>query len=653
MIDEKIIHNILQETDMGIWTIEIEENKAPRMYANDTMLNLVEAEKNQSPEEVYEKWYNNIDIGDYPIVTNGIAEVINSGKVEITYTWRNPKKGKTYVRCGGILDTKYEKGVRILGYHQDITELVLAKKEKEWLKELNTDITNSLGKLYDGIYRIDLEKKEITILKSVFNTNTDERKLEYKKFLEILERYFVGDEIERLKEDFSIENLKKILNQEENLKVSEVKNKDNWYEYSIFFKKENIENKYLIITLKNITDRKRKEEENTRNLKEAYEAAKQANISKTSFLSRMSHDIRTPINAIIGMANMAKRNLEDKVKVNECLTKVLKASNILLELVNQVLDMSKIENENYIEKVEVLNLKTFTDELSQIYEDLAQKKKQKYTLKYESFKDEYVKANTVSLQRIFTNIVSNAIKYTPRGGEIEITVRELAKEKEDRRSYQLEVKDNGIGISKEFLKKIYEPFSRERSCEGGTGLGMSIVYNLVSMLNGNIEVESEIGKGTTVYVTLELEIEKRGEERIEGGNEEEDSLESLNLSNKKILLVEDNELNREIAYELLKLTGAKVVMADNGRRAVELFSESKEGELDLILMDIQMPIMDGYTATKTIRELARKDAKSIKIVAMTANTFSDDIQKARYYGMDEHIPKPIDIKKLIGILKKI
>lgn len=358
----------------------------------------------------------------------------------------------------------------------------------------------------------------------------------------------------------------------------------------------------------------------------------------------MSHDIRTPINAIIGMVGIAKRNLEDRDKVDGCLTKILKASNILLELINQVLDMSKIENENYIEKIETFNLKNLTNELSQIYCELAKKKKQDYSLRYENLKNEYVKSNIVSLQRIFTNVVSNAIKYTPKGGKIEIVVRELKNEKEDRKSYQLEVKDNGIGISKEFLKKIYEPFSREKSSEIGTGLGMSIVHNLVSILNGNIEIDSELGKGTTVYVTLELEIERKRRKREEIEAEEE-RLEELNLKGKKILLVEDNELNCEIAYELLSLTGAEVKIAENGAKAVEIFKNSKIGEFDIIFMDIQMPIMDGYMATKNIRELDREDARSIVIVAMSANAFSDDIQKARYYGMNDHIPKPIDIKK--------
>lgn len=653
MIDEKVIHDILQEADIGIWTIEIDNNKLPRMFANDTMLKLIEANKNDTPEIVYKKWFENIEKDDYQLVNNAVEEIVKVGKAEISYSWQSPKRGKTYVRCGGSLDSKYSKGIRISGYHQDITELALVKKEKEWLEKLNIDITNSLGILYDGIYRIDLEKRDISILKSIFSKKKIEKKLSYEEFLEILEKHFEGEEIEQLKDDFLIKNLKKILTQKESVKIREIKNKNNWYEYTIFFKKESEENRYLIITLKDITDRKSKEEENTRNLKEAYEAAKQANISKTSFLSRMSHDIRTPINAIIGMVGIAKRNLEDRDKVDGCLTKILKASNILLELINQVLDMSKIENENYIEKIETFNLKNRTNELSQIYCELAKKKKQDYSLRYENLKNEYVKSNIVSLQRIFTNVVSNAIKYTPKGGKIEIVVRELKNEKEDRKSYQLEVKDNGIGISKEFLKKIYEPFSREKSSEIGTGLGMSIVHNLVSILNGNIEIDSELGKGTTVYVTLELEIERKKEEKREEIEAEEERLEELNLKGKKILLVEDNELNCEIAYELLSLTGAEVKIAENGAKAVEIFKNSKIGEFDIIFMDIQMPIMDGYMATKNIRELDRGDARSIVIVAMSANAFSDDIQKARYYGMNDHIPKPIDIKKIINILKAI
>lgn len=653
MIEEKVIHDILEEADIGIWTIELEKDRLPRLFANDTMLGLLGANKEDSAEIVYEKWFNNIERNDIQRVNNTVEEIVKFGKSEITYSWISPSKGKTYVRCGGTLDSKYLDGIRISGYHQDITELTLAKKEKEWLEKLNTDITNSLEILYDGIYRIDLEKREVNILKSIFSKKKIEKKLSYKEFLEILEKYFEGKGIEQLKDDFSIENLKKILTQKESVKIREIKNKNSWYEYTIFFKKEREENRYLIITLKDITDRKNKEEENTRNLKEAFESAKQANISKTSFLSRMSHDIRTPINAIIGMAGMAKRNLEDREKVDGCLTKILKASNILLELINQVLDMSKIENESYVKKIEVLNIKNFVDSLNQIYSELAQKKKQDYSLKYENIKNEYIKADIVSLQRIFTNIVSNAIKYTAIQGKIEVVVRELKNDKVDRKSYQLEVRDNGVGMSKEFLNRIYEPFSREKDSESGTGLGMSIVHNLVSMLNGNIDIESELGKGTTVYVTLEFEIEKKELEKREKDKIQEERLEDLDLRGKKILLVEDNELNCEIACELLKLTGAEVEIAENGIKAVEKFKNSKIGEFDIIFMDIQMPVMDGYMATKNIRELNREDAKSIVIVAMSANAFSDDIQKARYYGMNDHIPKPIDIKKLINILKAI
>lgn len=652
MLEDRVIHNILQEAEIGIWTIEIENGKLPRMFANDIMRNLLKIDNSDTPEEIYRKWFENIMEEDRERVNNAVVEIINNGKAEINYSWRSPERGKTYVRCGGSLDQSYKDGIRIWGYHQDITELTLAKKEKEWLKHLNTDITNSLGILYDGVYRLDLEEKEITILKSIFNRELVSRKLSYERFMEILKNYFSGKEIEQLKEDFAIDNLKKFLRQERVLKVNEVKSRNYWYEYTIFFKKENVQSKYLIITIKDITERKNREEENIRNLKEAYEGAKQASISKTSFLSKMSHDIRTPINAIIGMTTIAQKNLNNITKLNDCLEKVLKASNILLELINQVLDMSKIENESYIEDVEVFDIKKFSTELSQIYSELAKKKKQRYTFKCENVKNRYVKANIVSLQRIFTNIVANAIKYTPKDGKIDVIVRELEGEKKDRKSFQLEVKDSGIGISKEFLEKVYEPFSREKNSETGIGLGMSIVYNLVSILNGNIDIESEVGKGTTVYVTLELELYKRDGSIIEEIEEKNEGLEELNLKGKKILLVEDNKLNCEIAYELLKYTKADVIVAENGKKAVDIFKSSKVGEFNIIFMDIQMPVMDGYTATKVIREMEREDSKSIAIIAMSANAFLDDVQKAKYYGMNEHIPKPLDINKLIGVLKK-
>ena len=652
MIEDTVMHNILQEAGIGIWTIEIENGKLPRMFANDIMRGLLQVGDSDTPEEIYGKWFENIDEKDYQIVNDAIDEIINNGKAEISYSWKSPERGKTYVRCGGSLDHNYKSGIRIWGYHQDITELTLVREEKQWLKDLNTDIKNSLGILYDGIYRIDLEEREVTILKSIFNKDMVSKKISYEKFMEILNDYFTEEELKQLKSDFAIENLKKFSENENILKINEIKSKNSWYEYTIFFKRENKDSKHLIITLKNITERKNREEENIRNLKEAYDGAKQANISKMSFLSRMSHDIRTPINAIIGMTNIAQKNLNNTEKISDCLEKVLKASNILLELINQVLDMSKIENESYIENVEVFDIEKFVIELNQIYFELAVKKKQRYSFECENIKNKYIKANVVSLQRIFTNIVTNAIKYTPEGGEIKVIIRELENEKNDRKSFQLEVQDNGIGISKEFLKKIYEPFSREKSSEVGTGLGMSIVYNLVSMLNGNIEIDSEIGKGTTVYVTLELEVDGKEGKRAEVTLFENEKLEDLNLVGRKILLVEDNELNREIAYQLLEYTGAEVVVAENGEEAVEIFKASKIGEFCLIFMDIQMPIMTGHVATKIIRELGRDDSKTIDIIGMSANAFSDDVQKARYYGMNEYIPKPIDINKLINILKK-
>lgn len=652
MIEDTVMHNILQEAGIGIWTIEIENGKLPRMFANDIMRSLLQVGDSDTPEEIYGKWFENIDEKDYQIVNDAIDEIINNGKAEISYSWKSPERGKTYVRCGGSLDHNYKSGIRIWGYHQDITELTLVREEKQWLKDLNTDIKNSLGILYDGIYRIDLEEREVTILKSIFNKDMVSKKISYEKFMEILNDYFTEEELRQLKSDFAIENLKKFSENENILKINEIKSKNSWYEYTIFFKRENKDSKHLIITLKNITERKNREEENIRNLKEAYDGAKQANISKMSFLSRMSHDIRTPINAIIGMTNIAQKNLNNTEKISDCLEKVLKASNILLELINQVLDMSKIENESYIENVEVFDIEKFVIELNQIYFELAVKKKQRYSFECENIKNKYIKANVVSLQRIFTNIVTNAIKYTPEGGEIKVIIRELENEKNDRKSFQLEVQDNGIGISKEFLKKIYEPFSREKSSEVGTGLGMSIVYNLVSMLNGNIEIDSEIGKGTTVYVTLELEVDGKEGKRAEVTLFENEKLEDLNLVGRKILLVEDNELNREIAYQLLEYTGAEVVVAENGEEAVEIFKASKIGEFCLIFMDIQMPIMTGHVATKIIRELGRDDSKTIDIIGMSANAFSDDVQKARYYGMNEYIPKPIDINKLINILKK-
>lgn len=660
--DEHIMHKVLDDVDIGIWSLEFVENSSPKMYANDTMLRLLGINLSSSPEEIFEVWYGNIPEDSIDIVNNAIETVKQEGRIEIEYFWGRELKNRVYVRCCGTLDTNFKNGMRLFGYHQNITELYLAKKEKEKFHQLNSDTINLIGTLYDGIYRVDLDKESVIILKSIFNKSNIGKTFTYNEFLDMMEKNFEKDGVKNITSILNPSQLNKIANEEEKTFIGEFKKKEQfdsytWFEYSISLQKSYFKEKSVIITLKDITSRKTLEEKDKRILKEAYISANQANVAKSSFLSRMSHDIRTPMNAIIGMTRMALLNINNLEKVKDCLIKINSAGDLLLNIINQVLDMSKIEINEYEAQYEVFKLKDFIEDLVNIYQDTICKKNQTLILEIDKIKNEYVRADMIVLQRILSNLISNAIKYTPDNGKIEINVCELSFGGKNRKCFQFMIKDNGVGMSQEFLKTIYEPFSRELTEEtkniSGAGLGMSIVYNLVSLLNGTINIESEVGKGSSFYVTLELEVMK--DETISEimKYEKQINLEDIDLKGKKILLVEDNEINREIAHDLLQLTGAEIIEAENGKKAVDIFENSPIGEFDLILMDVQMPVMNGYEAVKAIRNLDREDSSTIYIAAMTANTFSDDIQLAKEAGMNSHISKPISIDTLAQVLENI
>lgn len=397
-------------------------------------------------------------------------------------------------------------------------------------------------------------------------------------------------------------------------------------------------------------------EEAHKALEIAYAAAEDANAAKTDFLSRMSHDIRTPMNAIIGMTTIAEKNIEDKDKIQDCLHKINISSQHLLGLINDVLDMSKIESGKMTLNEEELNIEKILYELEEIVRPNVTAKHHTMTINTEQVRHPEVIADPLRLQQIFVNLVSNAVKYTPDGGTISITVRERPGEQEQIGHYEFEFKDNGIGMSEEFLSRLFVPFERERdervNKEQGTGLGMAITNNIVKMMNGNMEVESELGKGSTFTVLLSF---RQLYQQVEEETQEENATveeKEVNIEGKHILLVEDIDVNREIANEILEMLGLEVTAAVDGKDALEQFEASKEGAFDLILMDVQMPNMNGYESTKAIRSLEREDAKEIPIIAMTANAFVEDIQDAKRAGMNDHLAKPINMGKLMEMLQK-
>ena len=384
----------------------------------------------------------------------------------------------------------------------------------------------------------------------------------------------------------------------------------------------------------------------------AAKKAEAANEAKTEFLQRMSHDIRTPINGIRGMVNMADHYADDMEKQTEYRTKVKEASNLLLELVNDVLDMSKLESGEVVLEESPFNLSSIFREVFNVIEQMAAE--QNIRIVWE--KKEIIHRDLIGspryVKRVMMNILSNAVKYNRENGQIYISCREILSEQPEMTIMEFVCRDTGIGMTDEFQKHIFEPFAQEhtgsRTKFTGTGLGMPITKKLVEKMGGTVTFESEKGVGTTFVIRVPFKIDLDADKREEQTDASEKSIKGLH-----ILLAEDNELNMEITEFVLQNEGADLTKAWDGQEAVELFRNSEPGEFDVILMDIMMPVMDGYEAAKMIRSLDREDAKEIPIIAMTANAFTEDRIKAKEAGMDEHVAKPVDVELLIKVIHKL
>lgn len=408
-----------------------------------------------------------------------------------------------------------------------------------------------------------------------------------------------------------------------------------------------------------MTDRQKnqQEAEYNANLKRALEMEKEASrqaalagAAKSVFLANMSHDIRTPINAILGFAEIIEKNPRDEERVKNAVNKIENAGVVLLNLINDVLDFTKIENNKLHLENKPSDLGSLTREMEELFTPIMKQKNLTLAL-HEDLQHPYVNCDFGKLQRILVNIINNSVKFTPENGRISINILENDVEKE-RGNYEIIVQDTGIGIDQELQTRMFEAFEQGENAtingESGAGLGLAIVKQLSDLMGGIINIDSEPGKGTAIKIKFTFPLVskdmvcERSEELPSNGD----------LSGVHILLVEDNALNREIAREMLEEKGAEVILAENGKEAVELFSEKPEGTFDIILMDIMMPVMDGLEATRQIRAMKRKDAVKVPIIALTANAFSEDVQKSREAGMNEHMSKPLNYDTLSGKIAK-
>ena len=420
----------------------------------------------------------------------------------------------------------------------------------------------------------------------------------------------------------------------------------------------------VTMSIQNIDEYVREKDRQTAILQSAIESANSANAAKTEFLSHMSHDIRTPMNSIIGMVDIAKYYCDDKEKVRDCLEKISISSRHLLNLINDILDISKIESKTVKVNEEVVHIPSMFREIESILIPQIISKEHIFTIDMSELIHPNVHGDKLKLHQVFINIASNAVKYTSSKGHVHITIKEqeLGNDKTNRYTFIFE--DDGIGMTKDFMEQIFDPFSRhldERTMYvQGTGLGMPITKNIVDLMGGTIKVESELDKGSRFTVSFEMEYCKRRRNKFDDELIEKSetsasdivktikkSSDEYDFGGKQVLLVDDKEMNREVAREILEMMNLKVDEASDGAEAVKMYKENPV--YDIIFMDIQMPVMDGYEATRNIR---MTDNGDIPIIAMTANAFSQDVKASKRAGLSDHISKPIDIKKLASVVEK-
>ena len=412
---------------------------------------------------------------------------------------------------------------------------------------------------------------------------------------------------------------------------------------------------FMIMLLHRIQESENTVVELNKKLQKALEQAKTASVEKSNFLFNMSHDIRTPMNAVIGMTSLIRHDAGNKDKVIEYADKIDISSQHLLGIINDILDMSKIEAGKTVFKYDDFSILNFIQEINNLFHSQIDEKKQTLTTK-KNIRHEWVNGDQLRLMQIFSNLLSNAVKYTQEGGEIQFLVEECETNSFVYAKYRFLVRDNGIGMSADFKDKIFDAFTRaENSVTNkiqGTGLGMAITRNLVEAMGGTIDVESELGQGSCFEVLIELRI---AEDRTVAlaAQEDTDEQDGNILQGMRFLCAEDNELNAEILTELLKIEGAECTICENGEEVLKAFEQSAPGDYDMILMDVQMPVMNGYEATKAIRRSSHELAKTIPIIAMTANAFSEDIQHSLAASMNAHVSKPVEMKVLEKTIRSI
>ena len=782
-----LTHALLSSAGVGLWTIELDDGKSPRMYADKAYLQMLGISEDISPEDLYNAWCNNIDLSYYEAFAESIEQMTRGEMSELEYAWNHQYRGIIFLRSHGGRNHEYTSGVRLEGCCFDVTEQMEFKLHLRELAQYS-DIANTLGDGFDNIYYVDitdnsfiefnaqgvvktldaktckdffegfeqaLEKvvyrDDWSLVKDFVNKDKLLYDLENDRAVSVAFRFFIDgrlvfyrlkaaktpdsdnhivvtlenvDEeetakaerkavadrdmavISGLSDDFGCvvyvdyESLSEVLyrfdplferfvpgwskidNFGKRLEVlvnsvvhpsdreafcaatqpSVVLDKveqDHMYfvnfrlqindedvYYQIKFVKDEYSKNHVIAGFHSVDAETKREMANL-------EKAELANKAKSAFLFNMSHDIRTPLNAMIGFTDMAIKNIEDKGKALDCLKKSKLSSEHLLSLVNDVLDMSRIESGKVELDLNPVNLDENGNDYVPMLKSLAEKKNVDFKYVSHNIQNRYVYVDFLRLNQVIINVVSNAVKYTPSGGFVSLDVSQIPSDREGYGVYEFVISDTGIGMSPEYQSHLFDEFSRERtstvSKQQGTGLGLAISKRIIDMMEGTIDVESEVGKGSkfTIRVPMRLQENPEAVEQVRFAYSEQ---ESISFEGFKVLVVEDNELNLEISRDALENAGVVVESAEDGSIAVERLKEKGPDYYDCILMDIQMPVMDGFEATRKIRKMFPD--KRIPIVALSANAFDEDRRKSLEAGMDGHLSKPIVMAQLEDALKK-
>lgn len=639
---------ILRGAQIGIWTLEMDGVKAPRLHPNPTMCTLLGVSQEMSPEEVYQFWYHRIPPKYITPVLDYIQKVIHESYSEITYPWNHPLLGQIWIRCGGILYPDYQgNGICIRGYHQDVTRNIENKRKYQ-------NLTAATSQIYHAIYHIDLIQDRIEKLAGANQnyTPTGVVTSATAQLNDILEKMVAPSHHEIMQYFFDLTTVNDRLHGKLFISREYPSPQGIWRRATFIVQNRDTDDDVteILYVTQIIDDYKQKELAYQQELVKAVESANQANTAKTDFLNRMSHDIRTPLNGILGMLDIAQKNETNPKALLECHEKMRTAAFHLKALVNDVLDMQRMEIDRFFLEQIPFDIREILDNCWSMLEaqasrlDITLKKIKPGSLKYP-----YLIGSPLHIRQIFMNLLSNAIKYNKPGGSISIHAK-IIRQVHQNVIYKFIISDTGIGISPEFQKHIFEPFAQEdtgaRTIYKGTGLGMAIVHRLVQEMGGTIQLKSEKNVGSTFTLILPFTID----EHQPSASAETDTDTPADLTDLHILVVEDNELNLEIAVFSLEAAGLNVSTAINGLKAVRLFEKSKPYEYDIILMDIMMPVMNGLDAAKAIRGLSRPDATTVPIIALSANAFAEDIQKSKNAGINEHLAKPLEMDKVLKVI---